>query len=680
MTESQAEEILQNTLIQQYISNLQFLKEKDFELFNKINLLSNMIDEGIYQERFALEFIKENGEFDILNLETNEYFYARNAKLINHHLLKNADFSKKFTFSNFIDNLYLKRDKDIEISDSIYKVLDNVSLNNMSEFTTIWGDGYEDNKEFLEIDKYFFFGNYLGTHLKEFQLKMKFKCCFIYEPNLEIFRLSLFITDYKSLNDKSEIIFSIMDEDKDFIEKVNAFLSSIYIYSNYNIKNCQIIEVKQDLIHKIFNELYISNNATYDYAKMLYINYFLTTKHINKYKILTTRNKSINFSISDDKPVLLIAAGPSLGKNIKWIKENQNKFVIVAIGAVYKKLFDNDIIPDIVTTVDPQYKVLDTTHFNEEDVKLLKDTIVLASINTPTKILSRFNQDKLYLFEIGDSFKNNSMAYSGLSIGETTLFILLDMGIKSIYLIGTDLAFDEKSGLSHFEGYVNKKNDFQSDTSKFDEVLSTGKSSVKEFIQVKGNKKEKVVTNRMFALSINQYVRIINHFKKENQKIYNLCEDGAYIEGTIVENNLNINLNEEFSKKFLFENFEKISEFGLTSLEQKEVDKNLLKVKKVIKVLNEEFLKNNSSNLLEFNNKIVSFIKVANKNVDKIFIKIILSYFNFVIPYIYYSLNDAKLESKLKKNNLKQTEKILNKQLKNLIEIYESYLLEIKKG
>lgn len=680
MTESQAEEILQNTLIQQYFSNLEFLKEQDLELFNKINLLSNMIDEGLYEERFALEFVKENGEFDILNLETNEYFYARNAKLVNHHLLNNTDFSKKFTFCNFNDNLYFKRDKNIEISNSIYNILDNLLANNISEFTNIWGNGYDENKEFLEIDKYFFFGNYLGTHLKDFQAKMKFKCCFIFEPNLEIFRLSLFTTDYKSLNSKSKIIFSIMDEDKDFIEKVNTFLSTMYIYSNYNIKNCQIIQVEKDLIHKIFNELYLSNGATYDYAKMLYINYFFMAKHINKYKILTTKNKNIDFSISNDKPVLLIAAGPSFGKNIKWIKENQNRFIIVAIGAVYKKLFDNGISPDIVTTVDPQYEILDRTHFNKEDVKLLKDTIVLASINTPTRILNRFNQDKLYLFEIGDSFKNNSMAYSGLSIGETALFILLDMGIQSIYLIGTDLAFDEKSGLSHFEGYVNKRNDFQSDSSKFDEVLSTGKSSVKEFIQVKGNNKEKVITNRMFALSINQYVRIINHFKKENQKIYNLCEDGAYIEGTILINHLNINFEKEFPKEFLFNNFEKTSEFGLTLMEKNELDKNLLNVTKVKKFLDEQFSKNNSSNLLEFNNKIVSFINITNKNVDKIFIKIIMSYFNVVIPYIYYSLNDAKLESKLKKNNLKQTEKILNKQLKNLMEIYESYLIEIKKG
>lgn len=681
MTESQAEKILQNTIIQQYFSNLEFLKQNDFELFNKITLLSNMIDEGIYQERFALEFIRENGEFDILSLETNEYFYGRNAKLINQHLLNNSDFSKKSTFSNFINNAYLKRAKDIEISDSIYKVLDAVSLNNLSEYTDIWGDGYDDNKEYLEIDKYFFFGNYLGTHLKDFQAKMKFKCCFIYEPNLEIFRLSLFVTDYTSLNNKAKIIFSVMDEDKDFLEKTNIFLGSMYIYSNYNIKNCQIIQLDNEVIHKIFNELYLSNGATYDYVKMLYINYNFTAKHINKFKILTTKNKNNEFSISNEKPVLLVAAGPSFSKNINWIKENQNRFVIVAIGAVYKKLFDNEIIPDIVTTVDPQYEILDKTHFNKDDVKLLKDTIVLASINTPTKILNRFNQEKLFLFEIGNAFKKNSMAYSGISIGETALFILLDMNIKNIYLIGTDLAFDEETGQSHFEGYANRKEDYENNDSNINEVLETGVSSVNEFIEVKGNKKDKVITNRMFALSLNQYVRIINHYKLNYQNIYNLSENGAYIEGTIIVNTDKVILGkEEINKSFLLNNFNQISEFGLTKEELKDLDKRLQSFSKCNKFFRDNFEKSKISSIPEFNERIIIFLNFVDKNFDKIFLKIILNYLNFIIPYIFYSANDRKIDEKERKNKIRQSGRIFQKQLKKLIDTYEAYLTEIKKG
>lgn len=679
---TQAEQDLQNALVSQYFSNLEFFKEHDLELFNKINTLSMMIDDEVFKENFVLEFVKETGDFDILNLATNSYIYGRNAQLINENFLKNCDFSKKSIFGNLVNNLYLPRDKSIEISDSKFDVLDTIIYDDMSEYANILGHCYSDDKVYKEIDKFLFFGNLLGTHLKSFQEKINFKCCFIHEPNLEIFRLSLFVTDYRSLNNKSKIIFSVMDEENILVEKLNQFFKEIYIYSNYNIKYYKMINVEDGVFHKILSELYLSNGSSYDYTKLLFDTFYSVSKHINKYKILTTKNKSTNFSLTNDKPTLLIAAGPSLTKNIKWLKENQDKFILVAIGATYKKLFDNGITPDIVTTVDPKYHILDTTHFNKKDVILLKNTIVLASINTPTKILDRFNQEKLFLYEVVDTFKNNSNVYNGISVGEITLSLLLDMNVKEIYLLGTDLAFDEKTGLSHFEGYVNKREDFESEKSKVDEVLETGRTSRKEFILVKGNKKEQVVTNRMFALSINQYVRIISYFKKSYQNIYNLCEDGAYIEGTILKNMEDIQDYKNIENKdFLFNNLEKISEFGLLGNEFRELDIRINNMKFIKKVLNEQFFKaTNSTNISKFNDKFLIVLNVIAKKNDKLFLKIISNYFNFVIPYIYFSLNDKNLSNNDIEMKLAQVEKVFFKQIENIIDIYEAYLIYIKKG
>ncbi len=679
---TQAEQDLQNALVSQYFANLEFFKEHDLELFNKLNTLSMMIEENYFKENFVLEFIKETGGFDILNLATNTYTYGRNAQLINENFLNNCDFSKKSIFSNLVNNLYLSRDKDIEISYSKFDILDRIIYDNMSEYASILGYCYSDEKVYKEIDKFLFFGNLLGSHLKSFQEKIAFKCCFIYEPNLEIFRLSMFVTDYKSLNNNSELIFSIMDEEDILVRKLNQFFRGMFIYSNYNIKYYKMINVDDGVFHKILSELYLSNGSSYDYTKLLFDTFYSVSKHINKYKILTTKNKSANFSLTNDKPTLLIGAGPSLTKNIKWLKENQDKFIIVAIGATYKKLFDNGITPDIVTTVDPKFHILNSTHFNVEDVILLKNTIVLASINTPTKILDRFNQEKLFLYEVVDTFKNNSNVYNGISIGEITLSLLLDMNVKDIYLLGTDLAFDEKTGLSHFDGYVNKREDFENDKSKLDVVLETGNSSREEFIQIKGNKRNKVVTNRIFALSINQYVRIITLFKKPSQNIYNLCEDGAYIEGTILKDVKDIkNYKNIEVKSFLCSNLGNISEFGLLKNEFAELDIKINNMRFIKKTLTEQFYKQKSSNdISKFNDKFLIIFNLMIKKNDKFFLSIISNYFNFVIPYINYSLNDKNIENNKIKNKLSQIENIFYKQVENIIDIYESYLLHIKKG
>jgi hypothetical protein len=100
-------------------------------------------------------------------------------------------------------------------------------------------------------------------------------------------------------------------------------------------------------------------------------------------------------------PVLYLAAGPSLDENIEWIKENQNKFFIVTIGAAYKKLLLNDIKIDMITTLDEHMTILNDKQFDDESVsKIGKETIILASVITDERILKKLNQDNLFLYEI----------------------------------------------------------------------------------------------------------------------------------------------------------------------------------------------------------------------------------------------------------------------------------------
>ena len=68
------------------------------------------------------------------------------------------------------------------------------------------------------------------------------------------------------------------------------------------------------------------------------------------------------------------------------------------------------------------------------------------------------------------------------------------------------------------------------------------------------------------------------------------------------------------------------------------------------------------------------------KKNDKFFLSIISNYFNFVMPYINYSLNDKNLLDTDMKIKLAQVENIFCKQVLNLVDIYEAYLLHIKKG
>jgi hypothetical protein len=675
-----AEQNLQDALVKQYFSNMHFLQETDFDLYTKIDTLSSLINSGIYKEKFILEFLSDSGDFDILNIENNHYLYNKNAKQVNDEFVNSVDFSIKNTFSNLNHYLYMSTNKDIEINDSKFKILDKIFFNDMSEYYGVLGNT-SSNKEYKEIDKFLFLGSLLGKHFDLIQKKINFKSCFIYEENLEIFRLSLFVSDYATLSLSSNIIFSIMDDNNNYSNKINIFLNKTYPYSNYNIKYLKMNYIDDNIYQGVLTQLHLSNSSNYDYTKILYDTFYSISKHINKYNILTTKNKIDSFSLSNNLPVLFVAAGPSLNENIDWIRNNKNSFIIVAIGATYKKLFENGIEPDILTTVDPKFDILDKSHFNLNDVKLLRNTIVIASINTPTKILNRFNQDKLFLYEVFENFKNNSIAYSGVSIGEISLSILLDLNVKEIYLIGTDLSLNKKTGNSHFDGYINATDNGKLDEKqKIDSSLKTGISTIRnEFLLVKGNDNEQVVTNRMFALSINQYNYLIDIFRKDNQTIYNLCKNGAFIEGTIFKEIDSINFNKNIeSKSFLMQNLEILSEFGLNKeelilLERKINTISLLK-KEMVQIFNNE---NSSTNIIDFKKKLDKLILKIISTEETILINIISNYLKLVLPYIYYSLNN-KIDDN-KEIQIVNIEHILFKQTENILSVYESYLRYIKK-
>src|SRR5574344_1047950 len=86
MTEEQIK--LQNILTKIFLENLEFLREYDNTLYRRVELLSQMIEEGIYQPKYELEFIKESGDFDIYDNQTKTYLYNRTPKKINETLVK----------------------------------------------------------------------------------------------------------------------------------------------------------------------------------------------------------------------------------------------------------------------------------------------------------------------------------------------------------------------------------------------------------------------------------------------------------------------------------------------------------------------------------------------------------------------------------------------------------------
>ncbi|HRN00140.1 MAG TPA: DUF115 domain-containing protein, partial [Aliarcobacter cryaerophilus] len=182
----------------------------------------------------------------------------------------------------------------------------------------------------------------------------------------------------------------------------------------------------------------------------------------------------------------------------------------------------NGIKIGMITTLDEQ-EILAQIQFDDESVnKIDKDTIILASAITNEKVLKKFNSNNLFFYEVFINFFKGNSAFTGFSIGEVTLDLLLHFNAKRIYTIGLDLALNQETGESHSK-------DAGSGVSRLnlDEVQTS-------LVKVKGNLKEYVFTTPIFYLSIKQVEKKIEPYK-DSVEIINLSNNGAYFEGTNVK-------------------------------------------------------------------------------------------------------------------------------------------------
>lgn len=652
MTEQQLQ--LQNALTTTFLANLVFLSEYDNTLYHRVDELSRMIEQNSYKEKYSLEFIEEVGDFDIYDIQNNNYLYNKNPKKINNDLINKIQFDDKMSIFNVSEYFFFEGELtksnnnrfDYEEKDEFI----TLSLNDMLEYKKILKNFTKIKKKIKEIKKFIFLGTLSGRHIPKIAQKVDANLYLVFERNLEIFRLSLFTTDYTILA-KEGVIFSIMDNTQDEEMKINNFLEHTP-FDNYLIKLSSTGVNITEYIDEIVSGINSKQESLYDYNRKLYSYINRTTNTLkSEYKFLLFNKVENNLTFFETKPILFIAAGPSLDDNVEWINQNQNKFFIVTIGAAYKKLIINKIKIDMILTVDEKKELCDLQFDMKNILEINKNTIILASVITHEELLKKFNKENLFLYELYNPFHKNNIAFDGFSIGEIGLNILLKMNAKEIYIIGLDLSLNQITGDSHAvessSGILSKLN--------LEEEQSRDKfNDKKSLIKVKGNFKEKVFTTSFFYNSIKDMDKKL--LQKDSEiNIYNLSKHGAYFEGTIPINREDIKIKDFEEINFDFQNL--LSDFNKSSSKVLSIEsKNeLKKIINFIEInLKENILELKESKLntySEFYKRTIQILSLVYENKHHLLIDLLINYTKMIIPSLSYYFNDTKIKDESKTVN-----------------------------
>ncbi len=560
--QNQLEE-LNYTLNNLYFKNLNYLKKSHPKVFEKVDKLSKSIKNNTYQETFSLEY-KEDGYFDILNLKTNKFIYNVNSYI-------EADLRKERIDSSQNSSLNLLRIDPTTNSFALMEGLGEIKpfveyLNRKIDFRNI---------NFSKIFKIIYIGTGLGIHIYEIHKKIDAHSTLIIEDNLEIFRLSLFTTDYTvfSLNNRS-LFLSIQENENEKTQTLEEFEYN-NSWMNYNIKH-HIFSINEKAnLDKIIEHFSIHHASTFSYKEVLKV-ISKTVKFIkNDYAFLKLKLMMEKKPLKDKK-VLIISAGPSIDKSIEWIKENQNKFIIVCVDIILRKLENYNIKPDIIVSIDP--KAVISTFFDLKDINFIKDSTIIFASQQHESVIEKIKDLNFYFVQPFSISSEPEFHFAVPNVGTYSFGISLFLGATELYLVGSDAAFNQETG----SRYSNDNTKIQIDTIEdHQELKEQGIISESDIIEVKGNLKDKVKTNRELLRFKETYERFIYEHRKVNKDLeftaYNLS-DGVYMESFIPKDFNQIDVNSFESKKFSKELIDEVS----SKIENLEFEDDIVIVNSII--------------------------------------------------------------------------------------------------
>ncbi len=152
-------------------------------------------------------------------------------------------------------------------------------------------------------------------------------------------------------------------------------------------------------------------------------------------------------------PAIIVAAGPSLDKNMHLLKEVKGKFPILAVDTAFRQLIANGIKPDIVCAADPSYE----NSLDFVGVENVDEVVLAVEPMTHPDIYDSFSGPRMLmtfgggLYPIFEQFREpvGKLVCWG-SIATTVFDLAKNIGADPLVFIGLDLSFAD--GRLHARG------------------------------------------------------------------------------------------------------------------------------------------------------------------------------------------------------------------------------------
>jgi len=317
----------------------------------------------------------------------------------------------------------------------------------------------EDNKDSLIV----VFGIGLGYHLFALQKKISQDSrVIVVEHNLDILKYALINVDLSSIFGSGQ--FGLVAGDRQQIAELMLYQLGSNFYNltyniqvvispNYYVYNSENLWAMKRVVQRLNAAIISFGNDLGDVFTGFRNSYLNVDAAMQSNSINEVRDKYKNI------PAIIVASGPSLDKNIQYLKAAYGKALIIACDASMKACEGQGVKPDAVASVErdePTYNYYYMDRTFPADVVLVGPPLLWPNIYAeyPGKTIMMCKNHEGTEAWWASHFDSMEFVNLGQSSATVAFAVAKQAGCNPIILIGQDLAFSEgkkHSNLTHTE-------------------------------------------------------------------------------------------------------------------------------------------------------------------------------------------------------------------------------------
>ncbi|MCF4009081.1 motility associated factor glycosyltransferase family protein [Rheinheimera sp. UJ63] len=392
--------------------------------------------------------------------------------------------------------------------------------------------------ELDSVENLIILGVGLGRHIELLLEQHSIKNLFIFEPNIDFFYASLFVTDWAALFNKAaateqRFYFNIGGSGEEYFTDIMSqyYQTGAYGLANSLVFNSFLTPGMKLSLQKLQSQLKIivAMGENFDHVRYGVAH---TYHSFSQNHGLLLRQPYRESDIATlDLPVIIVGNGPSLDKSYQYIKEQRDNLIVISCGTALRSLYKLGITPDFHAEIEQNRATVGWIS-QVKDPKWLKSISLLSINGVHPETAALFK--KVYLaLKTGESstslfstaleqhrLKPVELNYCYPTVSNLVLDLFTELGFKQIYLFGVDLGYvDPNNHHSKFSAYYR-----ENDGSSLQQVSDFDYNLV-----IKGNFRDVVQTKPEFDFSRSIMELRIASAAKDRQ-FFN-CSDGAFIKG-----------------------------------------------------------------------------------------------------------------------------------------------------